>query len=32
VLRTAAAVRPGERISTTLAHGSIESEVKKPVD
>jgi len=29
VVRTAAAVRPGERITTTLAHGQIESEVKK---
>lgn len=29
VLRTAAAVRPGERIRTTLAQGRIESEVKK---
>src|SRR5512145_224133 len=29
VLRTAAAVRPGERIRTTLAQGRLESEVKK---
>jgi exodeoxyribonuclease VII large subunit len=29
VVRTAAAVRPGERITTTLAQGQIESEVKK---
>jgi exodeoxyribonuclease VII large subunit len=29
VVRTAAAVRPGERITTTLAQGRIESEVKK---
>jgi exodeoxyribonuclease VII large subunit len=32
VLRSAAAVRPGERITTTLAEGRIESEIKKTVN